>query len=102
MEIRPISTTPTTSVVSAAGAGAITGPVGAGTDFGRVMTDFVERLAQTERSTGDLVARAAAGDDVDIHDVMIGLQAESLTFQVGLQVRNKLVEAYQEIFRMQV
>jgi flagellar hook-basal body complex protein FliE len=39
---------------------------------------------------------------VDIHDVMIAVQAESLLFQVGLQVRNKLVEAYHEVFRMQV
>lgn len=80
---------------------AATAPAG-GADFGRAFTDLLDKLSQTERTTGDLVTRAAAGDDVDIHDVMIATQAESLAFQVGLQVRNKLVEAYQEIFRMQV
>jgi flagellar hook-basal body complex protein FliE len=74
----------------------------AGGDFGRTLTDLLGKLSQTERDTNQLVARAAAGDDVDIHDVMIATQAESLAFQVGLQVRNKLVEAYQEIFRMQM
>lgn len=74
----------------------------AGGDFGRALTDLLGRLGQTERSTGQLVARAAAGDNVDIHDVMIATQAESLAFQVGLQVRNKLVEAYHEIVRMQM
>ena len=47
-------------------------------------------------------ARAATGDDVDIHNVMIATQAESLAFQTAVQVRNKLVEAYQDVFRMQM
>ncbi len=74
----------------------------AGGGFGRTLVDVIDRLAQTERDTNALVNRAALGDDVDIHDVMIATQTESLAFQVGLQVRNKLVEAYQEVFRMQV
>lgn len=88
--------------------GATLTPIGAGSaaagngDFGRAFTDLLGKLSQTEQATTDLVSRAAAGDNVDIHDVMISTQAESLAFQVGLQVRNKLVEAYQEIFRMQV
>ena len=73
-----------------------------GGDFGKTLTDLLSKLSQTEQSTSNLVARAATGDDVDIADVMIATQAESLAFQVGLQVRNKLVEAYQEIFRMQM
>ncbi|MBI2760243.1 MAG: flagellar hook-basal body complex protein FliE [Chloroflexi bacterium] len=60
------------------------------------------KLSETERGTNDLVTRAAAGENVDIADVMIATQAESLAFQVGIQVRNKLVEAYQEVFRMSV
>ena len=75
---------------------------GAGADFGRTLTDLLGKLGNTERATDQLVMRAAAGDNVDIHDVMIATQAESLAFQVGVQVRNKLVEAYQEVFRMQM
>jgi flagellar hook-basal body complex protein FliE len=75
---------------------------GAGTDLGRAFTELLNSLSQTEQNTGALVQRAAAGEDVDVHDVMIATQAESLAFQVGLQVRNKLVEAYHEVFRMQM
>lgn len=75
---------------------------GTSADVGRAFTELLSSLANTEQSTSALVQRAAAGDDVDIHDVMIATQAESLAFQVGLQVRNKLVEAYHEVFRMQM
>lgn len=75
---------------------------GTGTDVGQAFAELLNSLSQTEGNTGALVQRAAAGEDVDIHDVMIATQAESLAFQVGLQVRNKLVEAYHEIFRMQM
>jgi|DewCreStandDraft_1066081.scaffolds.fasta_scaffold00189_81 flagellar hook-basal body complex protein FliE len=87
--------------VPAPSAGAATGPA-TGFDFGRALGDLIEQFAATEQRTTNLVARAATGEDVDIHDVMIAVQAESLLFQVGLQVRNKLVEAYHEVFRMQV
>lgn len=94
-----------TSAASAIGGlarqGAGAGAAGGG-GLGQSFSDLLGRLAGTERATGDLVTRAATGENVDIADVMIATQAESLAFQVGLQVRNKLVEAYQEVFRMQV
>src|SRR3712207_1888081 len=60
-----------------------------GGDLGRAFGDLIGKLAETENATGDLVARAAGGENVDLHDVMIATQAESLAFQVALQVRNK-------------
>ncbi len=90
------------STLAAGGAMTAGGTTGASGDFGKALSDLLGKLSSTERATTDLVSRAAAGDDVDIHDVMIATQAESLAFQVGLQVRNKLVEAYQEVFRMQM
>lgn len=75
---------------------------GTGSDFGKLVTDALNNLSQTEKTTNDLVTKAATGQDVDIHDVMIATQTENLTFQTALQVRNKLVEAYQEVFRMQM
>jgi flagellar hook-basal body complex protein FliE len=38
----------------------------------------------------------------DVHDAMISLQRADLTFQLSMQVRNKLVQAYQDIMRMPV
>lgn len=98
MEIGAISPISAARVASAGAAG---GTSAAG-NVGEAFVDLIRRLSETERSTGDLVTRAASGQDVDIQDVMIATQAESLAFQVSLQVRNKLVEAYQEVMRMQV
>lgn len=81
---------------SSGAAGVATG----GGGFGDALAGVINRLGQTERGTTDLVARAAAGDDVDMHDIMIATQTESLTFQMALQIRNKLVEAYQEVTRI--
>ncbi|MER3421667.1 MAG: flagellar hook-basal body complex protein FliE [Chloroflexota bacterium] len=90
------------TAVTPALSGAAASSPATGFDFGRALGDLIEQFAATEQRTTDLVARAATAEDVDIHDVMIAVQAESLLFQVGLQVRNKLVEAYHEVFRMQV
>ena len=98
MEIQGIGVRPA-ALTAPGGAPAASGTTG---DFGRALTSLIDNLSATERGTNELVTRAASGEDVDIHDVMIATQAESLAFSVGLQVRNKLVEAYQEVFRMQV
>jgi flagellar hook-basal body complex protein FliE len=96
MEIQRIGASTPLPAIGGATATAATG------DFGRMIGDVLQSLSHTEQSTGNLIARAATGGEVDIHDVMIATQAESLAFQVGVQVRNKLVEAYQEVFRMQM
>lgn len=42
------------------------------------------------------------GDDIDIHEVMLAGEEAKLSLQMAVQVRNKLVEAYQELNRMQL
>lgn len=98
MAITPIA--PISSPLLAPQAGRTIAP---GTTLpGNVFGDLLNRLTATEQGTTNLLTRAATGENVDISDVMIATQTEALAFQVGLQVRNKLVEAYQEVFRMQV
>ena len=46
--------------------------------------------------------KLAAGEPIDIHEVMLNTEQASLGFSMALQVRNKLVDAYQEIMRMSV
>ena len=69
-----------------------TGAAGA---FGR-MVDAVE---STNASANAAVGKMLDGTG-DVHDAMIALQRADLTFQFSVQVRNKLVQAYQEIMRM--
>ncbi len=48
------------------------------------------------------VQRLALGETDNLHHVMISLEEAKLSFQLMVQVRNKLLEAYQDILRMQV
>lgn len=62
-------------------------------------------LSETNNLMGQadkLSNEAAVGGDVDLHDVMISAEKAGVALQLTLQVRNKLVEAYQEVMRMQV
>jgi flagellar hook-basal body complex protein FliE len=57
-----------------------------------------ERLQASERDLQHL----AAGDAGNLHDVMIRLEQSRLSLQLLLQVRNRLLESYQDVMRMQV
>ncbi len=71
-------------------------------DFGDLLGQAINRLAETENRADTLINKLAAGEDVEIHQVMLAMQEADITFQVALQTRNKLIDAYQEIMRMQV
>ncbi len=48
------------------------------------------------------VTDIATGADADLHDVTLAVEMESLAFDLAVQIRNRLVDAYQEVFRMQI
>ena len=61
-------------------------------------------MDQVEQLQGDANARTAAlleGSGMDVHSAMIAVEKADLSFQLMMQVRNKIVSAYQEIARMQ-
>jgi flagellar hook-basal body complex protein FliE len=61
----------------------------------------VNKVEQTGAAANDAVSRMLDGSG-DVHDAMIALQQSDTTFQLAVQVRNKLVQAYQDIMRMPV
>jgi flagellar hook-basal body complex protein FliE len=73
-----------------------------GTSFGSAVRDAVESLDQTQRGAEQEMARAVTGESTDLHRTIVALQSADLSFQLGMQVRNKLINAYEEIMRMQV
>ena len=72
-----------------------TGEVAGG--FGKLAQDFAETLQQ-----GDRTARAAMGGDADPYSLVQALAATELAVETAVTVRDKVVEAYQEILRMPV
>lgn len=70
--------------------------------FGQALTNAISGLSESQNAADDASVRMAAGDPVDMHEVMLARETASLQFQLAVQVRNKLVEAYQDVMRMQV
>lgn len=70
--------------------------------FGQLLAGAVENLQRSQGEADALSSSLAAGEDVDLHEVMLALEQANLATQLTVQVRNKLVEAYQEIARMQI
>jgi flagellar hook-basal body complex protein FliE len=64
--------------------------------------DMLSALNQSQQNSDNLVEQMARGENVDLHTVMIGLEENNVNFNVALGIRDKLVEAYREIMRMQV
>jgi flagellar hook-basal body complex protein FliE len=85
----------------AAGSGvATTG--GVGEVFGRLVTDGLTQVnGQLATSQVDL-QRLATGDVQNLHQVMMRLEESRLSFQLLMQVRNRLLEAYQDVMKMQI
>jgi flagellar hook-basal body complex protein FliE len=84
------------------GAGTTGSPGAALDSFGTLLSSALENLNRLDNTANQAVARLAAGEDVDLHQVMIAVQEADIAFQLALQVRNKLVDAYHEVMRMQV
>lgn len=75
----------------------------AGQDFAALLQAAVDEVSTARNEARDLAQQFASGDpDANLQDVVLSLQKASLSFQTMVQVRNKLVSAYQEIMSMQV
>ena len=74
----------------------------AGADFGAALKQAVGALGQLGQQADASTMKLASGQPIDIHEVMLNTEQASLGFSMALQVRNKLVDAYQEIMRMSV
>ncbi len=70
--------------------------------FGHMLAQAMEDVNQTHVEADQAVADLVAGKSQDIHNVMIAGQKADIGFQLLMQVRNKIVGAYEQIMRMQI
>lgn len=75
---------------------------GATADFSTWLTQQVDGLNQQLVNSDNQLRSLALGDAKNLHQVMISIEKAKLSFELALQVRNKLLEAYQDIMRMQI
>jgi flagellar hook-basal body complex protein FliE len=72
------------------------------TSFGGVLQGYLENVDNTVKQAADLTTKAATGEIDNIHDVTIASQKAKLALELTVTVRDKAVEAYQDIMRMQI
>jgi flagellar hook-basal body complex protein FliE len=83
--------------------GASTGAIGSqqeqsGGGFGGLLAS----LTNAQQSADSAMVDVATGSDGDMHNAVLSVEMESLQFDLAVQIRNRLVDAYQEMFRMSV
>jgi len=68
--------------------------------FARQLLDALEEVNRLQLEADRSIARLVAGEEVDLHQVDIAGEKAQLALQLTMQLRNKVLEAYQEIMRM--
>jgi flagellar hook-basal body complex protein FliE len=70
--------------------------------FASVLKDSIEQLNKSQQDADNMTSKLINGDNVDLSQVMIAQQKANITLQTAVEVRNKVIDAYQEMMRMQV
>lgn len=70
--------------------------------FSRVLNDRLNNLEELQTKADELTDKMVTGEVQDIHKVMIATEEAQIALQLTVQIRNKVIEAYQEVSRMQL
>jgi flagellar hook-basal body complex protein FliE len=101
MPIDPIQSrlhlTPVTSGAQLLGTSASEGP-----GFSSIIGDALQQVDRLQQQANEASTMVATGQSADLHTALLRVEEAGLAMQLALQVRNKVVESYQEIMRMPV
>ena len=70
--------------------------------FRNVLGRLVHDVNDKQAAAGETVRGLLGGQNVSLHQAMIAMEEASVSFQLMVEVRNKLLESYQELMRMQI
>jgi len=73
-----------------------------GSSFQNLLGNFVGEVNGQQNAAGDAIAGLLGGKNVSLHQAMISMEEASISFQMMVEVRNKLLDSYQELMRMQI
>ena len=96
---------PVEMLAPAAGIDAIGAAVeapGAASPFEAILTEAVQRVENYRAEADGAVGRFLRGEDQEVHKVAMAVQESEIAMEFFLQAKNKVVQAYQEIMRMQL
>lgn len=70
--------------------------------FGDLLKESIDNVNKAQLEADKAMESLAKGETKNIHETMIAIEKANLSFNMMVQVRNKLINAYEEIMRMQV
>ncbi|SHH83564.1 flagellar hook-basal body complex protein FliE [Clostridium grantii] len=70
--------------------------------FGEVLNNQLKNLEDLQSTADNLTEKMVTGEVQDLSKVMIATEEATIALQMTVQIRNKVVEAYQEVSRMQL
>ena len=79
-----------------------TKPETAGSSFADTLKESIDKVSQLEKEANQQTETLVKGQGQDIHNTMIAIEKADLSFQLMMQIRTKIINAYEEIMRMQV
>ena len=94
--ISSIPSIPITPEIRPAGAASKPG------DFQKMLEGAIQRVEHFQANAAHEVEKLMTGEGGELHTAALATQRAELAFELGLQIRNKVVQAYQEIMRMQM
>jgi len=77
-------------------------PLGPVADSGKFVGELVNKVNELQVKADSDIQKLATGEAKNMHEVMLAVEKSGISFQFLTQVRNKALESYQEIMRMQV
>jgi len=90
--------------LTSSGAGSASSAVSSsgGASFSNVLGGFIQDVSDKQAAANNAVTGLLGGKDVSLHQTMISIEEASVSFQLMVEVRNRLLDSYQELMRMQV
>ncbi len=73
-----------------------------GKTFAESLTESISKVNELQKDADNAIQDLVTGKSENIHETMIAVNKADLAFRMTMQVKNKIVEAYQEVLRMQV
>jgi|SRR5271156_6012580 len=70
--------------------------------FQSILSEAMGSVEQFQQNSANSISKFLSGEDQEVHKVALATQQAELSFDLFLQVRNKVVSAYQEVMKMQM
>ncbi|CCQ91447.1 putative Flagellar hook-basal body complex protein fliE [Nitrospina gracilis 3/211] len=70
--------------------------------FKETLSESIKQVDNLQKEADQAIEKLVSGESQNVHGAMLAVSKADIAFQMTMQVRNKMVEAYQEVMRMQV